>query len=121
MRVSSREGSGCRRPVADSNMIWKRIEQLLGTGRWLPYQLGAVMSLPFAAAFMASWEWSANFYILWCLCCPFWAGLDVFRRTPLRKDDLDGNDDRNADIPGVPRHGTSTLSQNVSPYAASSV
>jgi hypothetical protein len=69
----------------DSSVIWRRIEQFLGASRWLPYQLGAVASLSFAMALMAPWFWSEKFLVLWFVLYPFWSGLDVFWKTPLRK------------------------------------
>ena len=67
-------------------MASTRLERLLAESRWRPYQLGTVLALPFAAALVAlAWLCSEFVALAWFTLYPFWAGLDVFHKTPLRK------------------------------------
>ena len=61
------------------------LKKFLEQGRWRPYQLGALASLPFAAAMLLAWVGSELFVIFWFILFPFWAGLGIFRSTPIRK------------------------------------
>jgi hypothetical protein len=68
------------------SMAPNRLERLLAESRWRPYQLGTVAALPFAAALVAlAWLYSELVALAWFSLYPFWAGLDVFHKTPLRK------------------------------------
>jgi hypothetical protein len=66
-------------------MVLGKLEQILASSRWRPYQLGALASLPVAAVMVAVWLCSEAAAVLWLLLYFSLAGLDVFQKTPMRK------------------------------------
>jgi hypothetical protein len=66
-------------------MTLGELTQRLESSRWAPYRLGALASLPMTVVMLLFWIYFPVVAIVWSFVYPFWAGLDVFTRTPLRK------------------------------------
>ena len=65
-------------------MMSTKLAQILESSRWAPYKLGALAALPVTAAMLLLWSYNAAIALIWLCLCPFWFGLDVFKKTPLR-------------------------------------
>ncbi len=66
-------------------MLTGRLKQLLEQSRWRPYQLGGLISLPVIAGMALLWIYFEIGAFVWLCLYPWWAGLGVFWKTPLRK------------------------------------
>jgi hypothetical protein len=61
------------------------LKQLLKQSRWRPYQVGGLASLPVIAVMALLWTYFEIGAFVWLCLYPWWSGLDVFWKTPLRK------------------------------------